>query len=155
MLRCIDIAADFEDALPAGAGAGGRKTWVAIKMVRPSLRAVRTFLGLALTHAFQTALLPDAQSLINLSSYLVHSRPTLPTPIAFPDVPRFSDLDVLSRPTPPSGSKLTPEDLVALSELYSDLTRVCERAAQRGVKIIIDAEYRCGSPFVYWYCLPT
>ena len=82
MLRCIDIAADFEDALPAGAGAGGRKTWVAIKMVRPSLHAVRPLLELALTHAFQTALLPDAQSLINLSSYLMHSRPTLPRPAA-------------------------------------------------------------------------
>lgn len=39
MIRCIDVAADFEDGLRAGAGiptkkVKGRRTWVAIKLVR-------------------------------------------------------------------------------------------------------------------------
>ena len=32
MIRCIDVAADFEDGIP-NTTAGGRRTWVAIKMV--------------------------------------------------------------------------------------------------------------------------
>jgi proline dehydrogenase len=34
MIRCIDVAADFEDSF-ADKSSGGRRTWVAIKMVRP------------------------------------------------------------------------------------------------------------------------
>lgn len=34
------------------------------------------------------------------------------------------------------------EDLEALRELKDDLYRVCTRAKERGVKIIIDAEHR-------------
>lgn len=32
MIRCIDVAADFEDGLGLGEDVGRRRTWVAIKM---------------------------------------------------------------------------------------------------------------------------
>lgn len=90
----------------------------------------------------QTALLPEAQSLINLSSYLIPTRPALASPVPFPGAPRPTDLNALSQSTPPPESTLTKDDLVDLSELYHDLIRICERAEKRGVKIILDAEYR-------------
>lgn len=34
------------------------------------------------------------------------------------------------------------QDVRALKELNEDLVRICKRAAERGVKVIIDAEYR-------------
>lgn len=86
-------------------------------------------------------MIPDAQSLVRLSQHLVRTRPTLSSPIAFPDAPRFTDLDVLAKTTPPPQSNLTEGDILALSELYADLVRVCERGEKRGVKLIIDAEY--------------
>ncbi|KAI5120872.1 hypothetical protein M0805_008244 [Coniferiporia weirii] len=125
MIRSIDVAADFEDKRRIGRGrTAGRRTWVAIKL---------------------TALLPDARALINLSSHLVKSRSPLAHPICFPGSPRPSDFNVLDIQDPsklPETSPLTVEDIAALKELKDDLIKICQRAKERGVKIIVDAEYR-------------
>ena len=41
----------------------------------------------------------------------------------------------------PETCSLTAEDLNSLKELKEDLYRICQRAKERGVKLIIDAEY--------------
>ncbi|KAF8525253.1 FAD-linked oxidoreductase-like protein [Hysterangium stoloniferum] len=122
-IRCIDVAADFEDRLGVGVE---RKTWVAVKL---------------------TALLPSAQSLINLSAHLRHSRPQSLTLVPFPGVPRTSDLAFIDSGAPPP-TTLTMSDVAALKELYADLTRIAERGQQRGVKIIVDAEYTWYQPAI-------
>ncbi|PFH48288.1 hypothetical protein AMATHDRAFT_150233 [Amanita thiersii Skay4041] len=123
MIRCIDAAADFEDSRGPAAGLG-RRTWVAIKI---------------------TALLPDSNALINLSKHIINTRPVQKTQsIPFPGSPTVSDLAVLL-PLAPS-SDLTPQDISSLKELHADLERICTRAQQRGVKIIIDAEYSWYQP---------
>ncbi|KAF4584676.1 hypothetical protein EYR38_001906 [Pleurotus pulmonarius] len=143
MIRCIDVAADFEDSVRVEGKelAKGRKTWVAVKM---------------------TALLPDAQSLINFSSYIIANRSTPPIPVAFPGYPELSDLDVLYNATPndvkvsatdsvPVNSltqALTDEDIASLRDLHSDLIRICNRAQERGVRVIIDAEYSWYQPAI-------
>ncbi|KDQ30083.1 hypothetical protein PLEOSDRAFT_1053486 [Pleurotus ostreatus PC15] len=131
MIRCIDVAADFEDSVRAEGKdiAKGRKTWVAVKM---------------------TALLPDAQSLINFSSYIIANRSAPPIPVAFPGYPELSDLDVLYKTTPANsaGQTLTDEDIESLRDLHSDLIRICQRAQERGVRVIIDAEYSWYQPAI-------
>ncbi|KAF4566625.1 hypothetical protein EYR36_012057 [Pleurotus pulmonarius] len=143
MIRCIDVAADFEDSVRAeGEGiTKGRKTWVAVKM---------------------TALLPDAQSLINFSSYIIANRSAPPIPVAFPGYPELSDLDVLydttsndakitatdSLPANSTAQTLTDEDIASLRDLHSDLIRICQRAQERGVRVIIDAEYSWYQPAI-------
>ncbi|KAG5651290.1 hypothetical protein H0H81_009207 [Sphagnurus paluster] len=125
MIRCIDIAADFEDGLE-DKGPGARKTWVAVKM---------------------SALVPDANALVKLSKHILTSRP--PSPIPFPGSPHPSDLDILSTssPTHPN-TGLTPSDLAALRTLHTALRRICTRAASRGVRIIVDAEYTWYQPAI-------
>ena len=59
-------------------------------------------------------------------------------------LPHAADLDVLYGRAPPA-APLADGDLAALRELHADLVRICERARERGVKIIIDAEYRCAA----------
>ena len=89
----------------------------------------------------QTALLPSAQSLINLSSYLLATRSharSLPIPGAAESTDLAILYDAVSHPVPP----LTINDQMALSDLHADLVRICTRAQQRGVKVIIDAEHR-------------
>jgi len=128
MLHCIDVAADFEEGLSSDSpSVKGRRTWVAIKM---------------------TALLPDAHALIALSSSIVESRKDPRTPVKdaavpFPGSARIEDLDViLKTPSIAGHSVLTPIQLLGVRELYNDLVRICTRAQERGIKIIIDAEYR-------------
>lgn len=71
----------------------------------------------------------------------MNTRAELPEPVAFPGKPRPSDLDVLySRST--RISPLTQEEIEELRELHKDLNKICTRAQERGVKIIIDAEHR-------------
>ena len=133
-IHCIDVSADFEasighrdDAAVKGVTVNqmGRRTWVAVKL---------------------TAMLPDAHALIALSSHIVQSRKASPDPtyIPFPGAARMSDLDViLSRSEPAIDTpSLTQKDVHQLRELYSDLVRICARAKEKGVKVIIDAEYR-------------
>ncbi|KAJ7885760.1 FAD-linked oxidoreductase [Mycena olivaceomarginata] len=125
MLHCIDVAADFEDAL--GVKQTERRTWVALNI---------------------TALVPDATALIRLSSHILSTRPPTAAPhVAFPGSPTPSDLDVLYAPKAPTGS-LSPTDLAMLRDLHADLSRICTRAAAHGVRIIIDAEYSWYQPAI-------
>ncbi len=99
-----------------------------------------------LRHHYQTALLPDAQALINLSKYIVQSRTHSPDLVLFPGCPRSTDLDTVLRSPVSSSPLITNEDVTQLQELYRHLRRVCEHARKRGVKVIIDAEWRCVFP---------
>ncbi|KAF9556320.1 FAD-linked oxidoreductase [Agrocybe pediades] len=131
-IHCIDVAADFESQLArkgskaAVMTGSGRRTWVAVKM---------------------TALVPDAGALIALSSYIIESRKSLKglpeTTIPFPGSARTQDLDVLSKP-----SLLSPFHVHCIQELYSDLHRICTRAREMGVKVIVDAEYSWYQPAI-------
>ncbi|TFK38690.1 FAD-linked oxidoreductase-like protein [Crucibulum laeve] len=121
MIRCIDVAADFEDEI--GAGAKGCRTWVAIKI---------------------TALIPNAHSLIKLSSHIIKTRPPSETSVPFPGCPQSTDLDVLY--SPDSAPELDKGDIDSLLDLHADLVKICIRAQERGVKIIIDAEYSWYQP---------
>ncbi|THH17138.1 hypothetical protein EW146_g3612 [Bondarzewia mesenterica] len=121
MIRSIDVAADFEDQRASGSSsAAGRRTWVAVKL---------------------SALLPDAQSLVNLSVYLTKARPAR-SAIAFPGYPRASDLDCLTSDQIKGESPLTEQDIHDIKDLHSDLVKICSRAQERDIRIIIDAEYR-------------
>ncbi|KAL1743703.1 FAD-linked oxidoreductase-like protein [Schizophyllum fasciatum] len=137
MVHSIDVAADFEDALaPPGTPPTARKTWVAVKL---------------------TALLPDARALRNLSAHILEARAAYRDPpgrprladVPFPGAPHDDDLDVVLRskgetiPAP-----LTQADAAALAQLYSDLCRICTRGRERGVRIIIDAEYSWYQPAI-------
>ena len=125
MLHSIDVVADFEEELTSELpSVKGRRTWVAIKL---------------------TALLPDAQALVALSSSIVESRKDPRTPakhaaIPFPGSPRIEDLDIILKP--PSTSQLTPAQISGVRELYDNMVRICTRAQERGIKVIVDAEYR-------------
>ncbi|KAJ3763893.1 FAD-linked oxidoreductase [Lentinula raphanica] len=125
MIRAIDVAADFEDHIVGKDTHNGRRTWVAIKM---------------------TALLPDAQALIALSSHILATRPQLEPSIPFPGCPHPTDLDIFSSQS--TSKSLHTNDVASLRELYSDLRRICLRAQERGVKLIIDAEYSWYQPAI-------
>ncbi|PPQ68478.1 hypothetical protein CVT25_008404 [Psilocybe cyanescens] len=163
MLHCIDVAADFEagvydegngngngnrnnDIEPSSTTTtkGGKRTWVAVKM---------------------TALLPDAHALIALSSHIVDSKKTLSSvhpegAVPFPGAARMEDLDVLapsqSSPLPPVQVNFNPARTPGMTsaqirdvrELYADLRRICVRARERGVKVIVDAEYSWYQPAI-------
>ncbi|OBZ78571.1 Proline dehydrogenase 1, mitochondrial [Grifola frondosa] len=114
-IHCVDVAADFEDK--HANGISGRRTWVAVKLA--------------------SAL---SESLLNLSKHLVATRPLTSPHVAFPGCPLPTDLDVLDAQAPLG--PLTPGDVAALRELRADLHAICSRAKERGVRIIIDAEYR-------------
>jgi proline dehydrogenase len=139
MLTAIDVAADFEDKLGAR-DALSRRTWVAIKLVSAVDITASTLLMMA-----QTALLPDAHALTNLSLDLVaaQAQASATKHIPFPGVPLSTSLDGIQNETAPKGSSLSSEEIHALRELRDDLFDICEHAEQRGVKIIMDAEYRC------------
>jgi proline dehydrogenase len=152
MLHCIDVAADFEVGLETknahspvrqdvavseGAiwSATSRRTWVAVKM---------------------TALLPSSHALIAWSSHITASRKSLPpstieATVPFPGTARIEDMDVILRsPAPNSSSSLstshpplTHTQIYHIRELYTDLVRICTHAKEKGVKVIVDAEYRC------------
>jgi proline dehydrogenase len=125
MIRSIDVAADFEDDVVGKESHNGRRTWVAIIM---------------------TTLLPDAQSLIALSSHIMATRPQHYPSIPFPGCPRPSDLSVLDGQT--DSKFLDDKDISSLRELYSNLRRICLHAQQKGVKLIIDAEYSWYQPAI-------
>lgn len=85
-------------------------------------------------------MLPNAQSLINYSKYILDTRQG-PTTVPFPGAPRPSDMDILY-----SGSieetPLTQQDVTDLRDLYEDLVKVCAHGEERGIRVVIDAEYR-------------
>jgi len=148
MIHSIDVAADFEDSLSGE----GRRTWVAVKTVS-HLWLVWTIPFVTKCPwpiaNFQTALVPNAQTLINFSNYITQSRNLKPDSVPFPGCPRSTDLDIIFDPGASSLALLSKEDVMDLRELCGELDMVCEHARRRGVKIIIDAESRC----VLWLTL--
>ncbi|KAF9529861.1 FAD-linked oxidoreductase-like protein [Crepidotus variabilis] len=135
IMHCVDVAADFEaDISHDAVQPGGKRTWIAVKL---------------------TALLPDANALIALSSWIVNSRKSLPrsapeSAVPFPGAARMEDLKLILHPSTSKLSKdpLSPEHLRQLKELYNDLVRICTRAKDRGIKVIIDAEYSWYQPAI-------
>lgn len=91
-----------------------------------------------LTQITQTALLPDPQALVRLSQHLIRSKP--PSSIPFPGSPSLQDLDILT--SSDDSSILSSADRIALRDLRVDLFRICQRAKERQVKVVVDAEYR-------------
>ena len=87
-------------------------------------------------------MVPDAQALINFSEYLIKTRPPLAPSIAFPGCPSSTDMDVLTVGKAISVSPLREQDVTDLRELHGDLIRICAHAQERGVRLIVDAEYR-------------
>lgn len=123
MIHSIDVAADFEDSISGQ----GRRTWVAVKI---------------------TALVPNAQTLINLSNHILQSRILKPDSVPFPGCPRSTDLDIIFDSGTSPLTPLTKKDTMELRELYDDLYQVCDHARQRGVKVIIDAEWSWYQPAI-------
>ena len=121
VLRAITTAADFEDRHIPPTTPNARRTWVAVKL---------------------TAMVPNHESLINLSRHLVAVAQAQPhdPPVAFPGCPRKGDLDVLHTPPHP-GSYLSESDIVELVELYQSLRTICIHARSRGVRLTLDAEH--------------
>ncbi|KAG9003332.1 hypothetical protein FRB94_003216 [Tulasnella sp. JGI-2019a] len=119
IIHSIDVAGDFEDRHGRPGVAAGRKTWVALKL---------------------SALVPSADALKHLSSHLLDARPQ-DRLVHYPGTPQPTDLDVLSLTKPPVDSPLTVDDLDALRTLRNDLRRICLKAKQRDVKVVMDAEY--------------
>jgi proline dehydrogenase len=125
-LHCIDVAADLEEELESkspSVNVKGKRTWVAIKL---------------------SALLPDASALLALSSSIVESSKKVPIRAAtpFPGSPMIEDLDVILKTPSIEIGHLTPAQVSEVRELYDDLVMICTHARKRGVKIIVDAEYR-------------
>ena len=98
----------------------------------------RTLLAQYSPQIVQSALLPDSQAFARLSQQLVQSRST--SSIPFPGCPTARDLDILTAPD--KSPFLSSADRAALLNLRADLFRVCKRAKERQVKVLIDAEYR-------------
>ncbi|KAH8988213.1 FAD-linked oxidoreductase [Lactarius akahatsu] len=125
MIRSINVAADFEDSRARADESSGRRTWVAIKL---------------------SALLPNPNTLLHLSAHLSSFHAT--DPVLFPGCPRADDLAVLKSNDLPSSSPLTAQDLADLGELLVDLNRICSRARERNVRLIVDAEYSWYQPAI-------
>ncbi|KAH9048797.1 FAD-linked oxidoreductase [Lactarius hengduanensis] len=125
MICSINVAADFEDSRARADESSGRRTWVAIKL---------------------SALLPNPNTLLHLSAHLssLHAA----DPVLFPGCPRADDLAVLKSNDLPSSSPLTAQDLADLGELLVDLNRICSRARERNVRLIVDAEYSWYQPAI-------
>ena len=151
MLHCIDVAADFEVGLETkNAHSPFRPDIAASEGARRSTTSRRTWVAMKMT-----ALLPDSHTLIAWSSHITASRKSLPSSsmeatVPFPGTARIEDMDVILRsPSPNSSSvlstshpSLTPTQIQHIHELYTDLVRICTHAREKGVKIIVDAEYR-------------
>ncbi len=58
----------------------------------------------------------------------------------FPGCPQTDDLAVLKSNDPPPDSPISAQDLSDLRELCERLTRICTRARERNVCVVIDAE---------------
>ena len=72
----------------------------------------------------------------------MRTRPRPSTPIAFPGCPHPTDLDVLYSQLPALDTGLAEEDIADLRDLHSDLIKICAKAEDRGIRVIIDAEHR-------------
>ncbi|KAL1684964.1 FAD-linked oxidoreductase-like protein [Schizophyllum commune] len=93
----------------------------------------------------------------NVSAHILEARKGYRDPpgrpgladVEFPGAPHDLDLDVVLKSKGESiPGPLTQADAAALAQLYSDLCRICTRARERGVRIIIDAEYSWYQPAI-------
>jgi len=73
---------------------------------------------------------------------LIRTRP--PSSIPFPGTPTLEDLDILAASE--DSPTLSSTDRIALRNLWADLSMICQRAKERQVKVVIDAEYRFVNP---------
>ncbi|KAG8714813.1 hypothetical protein FRC11_007044 [Ceratobasidium sp. 423] len=119
MVASVEFAGNFEDTQN-----GSRKTWVAIKL---------------------SALVPSADSLKRMSKFLLKSRPQDDVP--FPGTPGSFDMVVFRGAKDPLiEGGLTEEDIASLRTLYEDLRTICNRAKERGIRLIFDAEHTWYQP---------
>jgi proline dehydrogenase len=68
-----------------------------------------------------------------------------PESIPFPGSPLPLDMDIihsLEQKARDNAPSMTPQDIQDIYELYNDLIKICERAQDRGVRLLMDAEYR-------------
>ena len=84
-------------------------------------------------------MVPRAESLHRFSKYLVATRPSSSPPVPFPGQPHPSDLNALS--SHDASNALSREDMKDLLQLHDDLRAIFKKAKERGVRIIMDAEY--------------
>ncbi|KAI6142127.1 hypothetical protein BKA82DRAFT_2596018 [Pisolithus tinctorius] len=74
--------------------------------------------------------------------HLVHTRPGLSDVVLFPGTPDSSDLAFRDMQTcRHSGSPLMEKDVGDLQEPYDDLRRICLRAKERRIKLVIDVDW--------------
>lgn len=77
----------------------------------------------------------------------MRTRPT--SGVEFPGCAAPCDLDLLYSDTNPAKEHtLTEADIVALRKLHKDLRRICTRAQERGVRVVVDAEYTWYQPAI-------
>ncbi|KAG8949620.1 hypothetical protein FRC04_008366 [Tulasnella sp. 424] len=128
MIHSIDVAAEFDDKHSLDSrSARGRKTWVALKL---------------------SALVPSATTLLHFSEHLIATRPK-DNLVHYPGTPSPTDLDILApAAVRPEGSPLTDEDVTALRELKDNLERICAKAKEKNVTIIVDSEYTWYQPAI-------
>lgn len=94
-----------------------------------------------MTDTLQTALVPRHEALINFSKYLAKHHFTSSS-VPFPGTPHPSDITAIELRNADPWEFMTEQDIADLKDLYADLTAISQRAHDRGVKLIIDAEYR-------------
>ncbi|KAF5328486.1 hypothetical protein D9611_014534 [Ephemerocybe angulata] len=177
IIRCIDVAADFEDTLRGArtatvpyqtiTGTGtipstsdnGCGTWVAIKLTAmlPNAHALIS-LSKCITSAreqmtqgnserFSGASYPQFERLLDISKGGDSIRAEL---IPFPGTPLPSDLEILkgSKHTTNDKMAMTTQDIDDIYDLYNDLVKICTRAQERGIKVLLDAEYSWYQPAI-------
>jgi proline dehydrogenase len=86
-------------------------------------------------------MLPDANPLIRLSSKVLEIRPSTLIPVSFPGCAHSTHLDVLYNTTK-GPDTLTEDDISSLCQLHADMVHICTHAQEKGVRVVIDAEYR-------------
>ncbi|RXW18987.1 hypothetical protein EST38_g6864 [Candolleomyces aberdarensis] len=153
----IDGLSQEPDSSLSGLSPIGRRTWVAVKLTAmlPNANALINFskcitmtrerMQGARSASFEPS--SDHQAYERLHA-ISHGRDSVPVElIPFPGSPFPSDMNfILSSTESRDGSGLTPEDIHDLRELYNDLLSICKRAQERGVKLILDAEYSWYQP---------
>ncbi|KAH9075671.1 FAD-linked oxidoreductase [Lactarius deliciosus] len=126
MIRSINVAADFEDSRASADESSGRRTWVAIKL---------------------SALLPNPDTLLHLSAHLSSLHAIRLRAISWLSTVRTisrSSSRMISRLVRHLQRRIWPD----LGELLVDLNRICSRARERNVRLIVDAEYSWYQPAI-------
>jgi len=125
-IKAIEAAGDFEDEIQARSKETRlRRTTVAIKL---------------------TAMVPSPDVLTRFSTYLLRNKPAEAQNV-YPGCTHDTDLAVLDTKSSPEG-QLGLSDICVLSELRDDLIRLCTHAEQRGVRLMVDAEYTWFQPAI-------